>query len=166
MKLKGKLIRWNKERGFGFIKADSIKGDIFIHISKLNTMSRKPIVGDLIHFKLVKDKNKNKAIKAKIEGVKTKGRSSKFKKIASSFILLIIILTVAYTIVNNLSSTPSKTLTSVFKKEDFSGFSCKGKIYCSQMNSCKEARFYLMNCPGVKIDGNNDGEPCESQWCN
>ncbi len=34
------------------------------------------------------------------------------------------------------------------------------------MTSCKEARFYLKNCPNVKIDGNNDGVPCESQWCN
>ena len=59
MKLKGKLIRWNKERGFGFIKADSIKDDIFIHVSELNTMSRKPIVGDLIHFKLVKGMHVN-----------------------------------------------------------------------------------------------------------
>jgi len=166
MKLKGKLVRWNKEKGFGFIKANTIKGDIFIHISELNTMSRKPIVGDLIHFKLVKDKNKNKAVKARIEGVKTKSNNSNFKKVASSFILLIIMLTVAYTISNNMVSTSSKGLSSAFKKENFSSFSCKGKVYCSQMKSCKEARFYLMNCPDVKIDGDGDGKPCESQWCN
>lgn len=51
-------------------------------------------------------------------------------------------------------------------KEDFSGFQCRGKQYCSEMTSCKEARFYLKNCPNVKIDGNHDGVPCESQWCN
>ena len=28
------------------------------------------------------------------------------------------------------------------------------------------ARFYLEHCPNVKIDGNNDGVPCELQWCN
>ena len=50
--------------------------------------------------------------------------------------------------------------------EDFTGYSCQGKQYCNQMVSCKEARFYLKNCPNVKIDGNHDGEPCESQWCN
>jgi cold shock CspA family protein len=46
-----------------------------------------------------------------------------------------------------------------------SQFRCEGKIYCSQMTSCDEAKFYLHNCPGTKIDSDNDGEPCESQWC-
>jgi hypothetical protein len=44
-------------------------------------------------------------------------------------------------------------------------FKCDGRIYCSQMASCEEAMFFLRNCPGVKMDGNNDGIPCEKQWC-
>lgn len=46
-----------------------------------------------------------------------------------------------------------------------STFQCSGKIYCSEMTSCAEAKFYLRNCPGTKMDGNNDGIPCEKQWC-
>lgn len=45
-------------------------------------------------------------------------------------------------------------------------FRCDGRTYCSQMTSCAEARYFLANCPGVKMDGNRDGEPCERQWCN
>jgi len=44
-------------------------------------------------------------------------------------------------------------------------FRCDGRTYCSQMSSCAEATFFLKNCPGVKMDGNNDGIPCEKQWC-
>ena len=44
-------------------------------------------------------------------------------------------------------------------------FSCEGKVYCSQMSSCQEAKFYINNCEGTKMDGNNDGVPCERQWC-
>jgi len=44
-------------------------------------------------------------------------------------------------------------------------YSCQGKVYCSQMTSCEEARYYLVNCPGTKMDGDRDGVPCESQWC-
>lgn len=44
-------------------------------------------------------------------------------------------------------------------------FQCNGKVYCSEMSSCAEAKFYLRNCPGTKMDGNNDGIPCEKQWC-
>lgn len=55
---------------------------------------------------------------------------------------------------------PEATATS-----DQSRFRCDGRTLCSQMNSCEEATFFLKNCPGTKMDGNNDGVPCESQWC-
>ena len=44
-------------------------------------------------------------------------------------------------------------------------YKCDGRVHCSQMASCEEATFFLRNCPGVKMDGNNDGVPCEMQWC-
>ena len=58
------------------------------------------------------------------------------------------------------SPTPSSrpTVTS-------SSFKCDGRTHCSQMSSCAEATYFLKNCPGVKMDGNNDGVPCERQWC-
>jgi hypothetical protein len=47
----------------------------------------------------------------------------------------------------------------------FSGFSCDGRRYCSQMKSCAEANYFLANCPGTKMDGDGNGIPCEKQWC-
>jgi len=44
-------------------------------------------------------------------------------------------------------------------------YSCDGRTYCSQMTSCDEAKFFLANCPGTKMDGDGDGIPCERQWC-
>ncbi|MDO9468011.1 MAG: cold shock domain-containing protein [Thiobacillus sp.] len=52
-------------------------------------------------------------------------------------------------------------------------FRCDGRTYCSQMTSCAEAKFFLRNCPNVKMDGDRngrgrgrgDGVPCEQQWC-
>ncbi|MEZ5671763.1 MAG: excalibur calcium-binding domain-containing protein [Thiotrichaceae bacterium] len=46
-----------------------------------------------------------------------------------------------------------------------SNYRCAGKTHCSHMSSCEEATFYLRNCPGVKIDGDGNGIPCEKQWC-
>jgi hypothetical protein len=46
-----------------------------------------------------------------------------------------------------------------------SAYKCDGRVYCSQMTSCEEATYFLRNCPGVKMDGDNDGIPCEQQWC-
>jgi hypothetical protein len=57
------------------------------------------------------------------------------------------------------AAEPSKTVSSS------SGFKCDGRTHCSQMHSCEEATFFINNCPGTKMDGNNDGVPCEQQWC-
>lgn len=47
-----------------------------------------------------------------------------------------------------------------------SQFACDGRTHCSQMTSCAEATYFLQHCPNTQMDGNNDGEPCERQWCN
>lgn len=44
-------------------------------------------------------------------------------------------------------------------------YRCDGRVHCSQMTSCAEATFFLRNCPSTKMDGDNDGVPCEGQWC-
>ncbi len=46
-----------------------------------------------------------------------------------------------------------------------SGRQCDGRRYCSQMSSCEEATWFLKQCPGTQMDGDNDGVPCETQWC-
>ena len=67
---KGKLLRWIDDKGFGFIKPENGKDDVFIHISALRGMSRKPIIGDVIHYQIGFDaKGKTRAVNAKIEGV-------------------------------------------------------------------------------------------------
>ena len=42
---------------------------------------------------------------------------------------------------------------------------CDGRTRCSQMTSCDEATWFLRHCPGVQMDGDGDGVPCERQWC-
>jgi hypothetical protein len=44
-------------------------------------------------------------------------------------------------------------------------YRCDGRQHCSQMGSCAEAKFFISNCPGVKMDGDGDGIPCEDQLC-
>lgn len=56
---------------------------------------------------------------------------------------------------NSSSSSSSKSSTN----------SCDGRTHCSQMKSCAEATYYLNNCPNTQMDGDNDGIPCEKQWC-
>jgi cold shock protein len=68
--IKGVLKTWKEDRGFGFIKPDDGGKDIFIHISALKGVSRRPITGDIIYYQSTKDsRGKFKAINASIEGV-------------------------------------------------------------------------------------------------
>lgn len=46
-----------------------------------------------------------------------------------------------------------------------SPYQCDGRTMCSQMRSCGEAQYFLQHCPGTAMDGDNDGVPCEQQWC-
>lgn len=67
---KGLLKSWKTDKGFGFIKSDTLEHDTFIHISALKHMSRKPKVGDTIYFEVATQPDgKTKAINCRIEGV-------------------------------------------------------------------------------------------------
>jgi hypothetical protein len=97
---------------------------------------------------------------------------------ALKVIIVIILLAVAYTKyidppnassmeayetdgdLNEISGRGSETIKSS------THYSCDGRIRCSQMTSCAEAKFFLEHCPGTKMDGDGDGVPCENQWCN
>ncbi|WP_163373041.1 cold shock domain-containing protein [Endozoicomonas acroporae] len=60
---KGHIKTWNDKRGFGFIQSDELPKDVFVHISALKGMARKPRVGDIIHFQVEnQDNGKLKAI--------------------------------------------------------------------------------------------------------
>ena len=182
MELKGKLVRWNEERGFGFIKSDSFNKDIFIHISALKTMARKPRINDVIYFELVTGKDsRKKAVNARIDGVSIRINNytrSKDSEILTQVFFVILFIVAGSLVIFTISPFVSKTYNEIFAEEeisdkyneiiaeeDFTGFSCQGKQYCNEMTSCKEARFYLKYCPDVKIDGDHDGVPCERQWC-
>ena len=60
------------------------------------------------------------------------------------------------------TSSPQATESPIASQQ----FSCDGRTHCSHMRSCEEAKYFIQNCPNTKMDGNNDGVPCERQWCN
>jgi len=186
---KGKLIRWVDAKGFGFIKPENGNGDIFIHISALKGMERKPIIGDIIHYEIMTDtNNKVRAVNAKIEGVrqvltlepiKHKRKSEisyrtkpvtprKTVKPKNRFKLLpAIIIGIAVFIYSKFSEETPITTHAPQKIKHIRAverFQCQGKVWCTEMTSYEEAVFYLRNCPGTKMDGDGDGIPCERQF--
>ena len=70
----------------------------------------------------------------------------------------------------DFSSTPKDLLPerdeSLNGRESSSApYRCDGRNRCPQMHSCEEATWFLENCPGMKMDGDGDGIPCEDQYC-
>ena len=104
--LKGVLKTWKEDRGFGFITPDNGGRDVFIHISAIGEVSRRPIPGDIIHYQVTKDRHgKFRAINASIENIKSTDKSSFVNpKLRLSFIwitgiivcLLLIVAVAAY----------------------------------------------------------------------
>lgn len=179
---KGKLVRWNADKGFGFIKPDSTDSkDIFIHISILKHMARKPVVGDQInYFSESQSDGKVKAIKANIEGVavissrksnSAHHRQDNNKSTSGMLIPLLVILVLGifgFQKYKEMTATPVLTNQDVEQMQfkPVQNFRCEaGKTHCSHMRSCDEAMYYNKYCPNTKMDGNNDGIPCERQWC-
>ena len=63
--LKGKLIEWKSEKGFGFIQPDDGSKNIFIHISDFKEKGFVPYAGEVIFYKVGKgSEGKEKAIDA------------------------------------------------------------------------------------------------------
>lgn len=194
--MKGKLARWIEDKGFGFIKPDDGGADVFIHISALRTMSRSPVVGDVIIYETeFGDNGKIRATNAKIEGVSpvltispvskkvnTKTANYQYRQPKKPYntyrpsyrksgyrflpVLIVVVAVYAFDKFRNhipAAATPFEPSFSEPIKPSQT-FTCQGKVYCSQMSSYDEAVFYLQNCPGTKMDGDGDGEPCEQQF--
>ena len=210
---RGVLVRWNDEKGFGFIQPEkNAAQDVFIHISVLKKMARKPIVGDSILFQTeVQNDGKRKAVIASIEGVavvaasattrshshiqsrnenfnnKNKAhyhspRKSSFNTIIPLLIIVAIVI-FGFKQYQEFNEAPAIDEVPVLTNEDIErmpiyetkartqatatpSFQCEaGKTHCSHMSSCAEATFYIQHCPNTQMDGDDDGIPCERQWC-
>ena len=48
----GKIVRWQDDKGFGFVKSDDFDKDIFLHITALPKGSPKPNIGDELVFQV------------------------------------------------------------------------------------------------------------------
>ncbi|WP_162242506.1 MULTISPECIES: cold shock and DUF1294 domain-containing protein [unclassified Microcella] len=66
----GVLVRWNDDRGFGFIRRDAPGPKVFVHVSAFGPLERRPADGDRVRFAIrVDDTGRAQAVDAEIEGV-------------------------------------------------------------------------------------------------
>jgi len=179
-RINGILKAWNGDKGFGFITPSGGGQDIFLHISDFPKHGGQPKIGEPLTFLTMIDKDgRKKAILVQRPGASLavprrshaqapahKGTSTGYRLVG--FIVVAILCAAGYKYINRTPPTP-ETFTSVPNEVPIyaasSPFRCDGRTRCSQMTSCKEAKFFLKNCPNTVMDGDGDGIPCESQWC-
>lgn len=177
---KGTIKTWKEDKGFGFIKPDDGDKDIFAHISEFGRIPRKPRAGDKVSYQIMRDKDgKVKAGNIYIEGVERvaapvssnpgQRRNKTHQPARNRFVTGLASMLVTFGLAAliyywQINTSPKTTVNNPNARTPV--FTCSGKQYCSEMNSCEEAKYYLKHCPDTKMDGDRDGIPCEQQWCN
>ena len=185
MRLSGTLRSWKDDRGFGFIAPTHGGAELFVHISALPRDGSRPTVGEKLTYELGRGKTgqpqavnvQREAIGRPIDRARVRGsESSPSRSLLPRVVGLMLLLALGVFGFNQYQKRrpvpppPPQALTSTpepvaITETAAQGFRCDGRTHCSQMTSCTEAKFFLGNCPGTRMDGNNDGVPCEQQWC-
>lgn len=84
---KGKLITWKDDRGFGFIKPDDGGKEVFLHISTVKGVGRRPKVGDTILYEQIAESDgRIRTARASIQGVASQRLATKTKTSKGSLI--------------------------------------------------------------------------------
>jgi cold shock CspA family protein len=177
------LRTWNDDRGFGFIAPTGGGNDLFVHISAFPRDGSRPTEGESLSFELGRGRDgKPAAVKVFRQAL---GKPSTYPArrrrtvgprrslLGSIFSLILIVAVGAYAFTQyktrshrrQLADLPPSAASAQPATVGIGQFRCDGRTHCSQMTSCSEAKFFINNCPGTSMDGNNDGVPCEQQWC-
>lgn len=86
MKLQGKVINWNDDKGYGFVEPNGGGDRAFVHIKEFKPRSRRPVNGEVIIYELVRENNNRlKATNIKFaRDVRTSNTQAK-AKVGSNF---------------------------------------------------------------------------------
>jgi cold shock CspA family protein len=183
MRIQGKITHWNEEKGYGFVTPAAGAKQIFVHIRAFNNRRQPPELNQLVSFSLSTDKQGRPcAVEVTQAGEKrsrgVKRDSSKNHSWNGNVGKLITITLIVYAgwfgysrliapqvrgVMNPNATTKPQN---VVPQTQTSRFKCDGRTHCSHMTSCAEATYFIKHCPNTKMDGDGDGVPCESQWCN
>ena len=189
----GTLKKWNAERGFGFVLAEHGDQELFVHVSAFPRDGRTPAVGERLTFEMEQDKEgRKRAVRVRRPGAagsllsrhageqaRHQNRREPHRNEGSSFSArFVALLLVAglgwygYAQYAERAERPQTAPQSVMSPSPTNApefrapaFQCDGRKHCGQMTSCSEAKLFLKNCPGMEMDGDGDGIPCEQQWC-
>jgi cold shock CspA family protein len=167
MRLSGTLRSWNDDRGFGFIApTDGGVREIFVHVSAFPRTGSRPTVGEKLTFEVESaGAGKSRAVNVHRETLESArlhrpGTTNTASLARNPIVLATVLLLVAGAAIFGYALHSKRTADAAAASTR-----CDGRRHCSEMTSCAEAKYFLKYCPGTQMDGDNDGTPCEEQWC-
>lgn len=179
----GTLVKWDDDRGFGFLSPNQSNDEIFVHISAFPKDGKRPLPGETLSFETEQQEGKTRAVKIQRPSGNSKAsdrqksREARARKpgfsLLEAAVALVLVVGAGYFGYSRFQAKPVtqgiaiKQETSIPVQESSRSqarFSCDGREHCSQMNSYEEAKFFIANCPNTKMDGDGDGKPCEDQF--
>lgn len=192
--IRGTLKKWEDNRGFGFISRDDTGEEVFVHISAFSSRRSRPKTGERLEFIVEIGQDGKKRAQRVIRLGQGSSRARKYSRSRGEKLFFTLVTAAFYFLfLQNVPSilkepvvalyreyAPARTQTQRFPPVQppalrspvqssppvRSSFQCDGRTRCREMHSCEEAMFFLKNCPGVKMDGDGDGIPCEGHLCN
>ncbi|HHK5609064.1 TPA: excalibur calcium-binding domain-containing protein [Neisseria cinerea] len=186
--MRGVIVKWDNEKGYGFIRIDGSKQEIFCHISDFSQRSPRPELNKAVGFEVVSGGkggfsakqirylNRERAVSP---GYRKKHRkdeespTSIVQVVLSLLVGLLLVSVIGYkayqyaseklTLKQENTSVKTQVLPEIKRQQpDSSPYRCDGRQHCSQMTSCEEAKWFVRNCSDTKMDGDGDGIPCEN----
>jgi cold shock CspA family protein len=174
MRLQGRIETWNDQRGFGFVVQNATGAKAFVHISAFAKRHRRPVVGALVTYEVGHDeRGRPRAVDVRFVArrfARDKRSTPVLGSIVLGTITVCVILAVGYVRVTHPNSTVDASINKLFSHREALSehpeFKCEPRKWrCSEMTSCAEAYFHQEHCGETQMDGDQDGIPCEQQWC-
>ena len=172
MRFDGILIKWDDERGFGFIAPRLGGQEIFIHISSFPRDGRRPGLNEALSFEIeLNSEGKKRAVNVQRPAracicsfcpYATEGACAArgLFNTAVAVVLMVSLGVYAFSQISRRAVPPpepaeesaSPVAAAQARPQPLLDAKCDGRTHCSQMTSCAEATFF-----SEKLSGRSDG---------
>jgi uncharacterized membrane protein YsdA (DUF1294 family)/cold shock CspA family protein len=99
MRYQGKIIKWYEDKGFGFIRATQDSKDVFLHISEIHKLNKRPQINESVTYEIAKDeKGRFRAENVGYQSAQTNTNKSDISTSFSYVFLTFIFLFLAFVI--------------------------------------------------------------------